>query len=109
MDLEIGIPAWKDMSTALIKARQLRTGGFTGKVHVSVNEHESPSVEMLAKFSSLNVRLTTHVKNIGLYGNFRYLLNESSARHFCWLALDDEPCWNIIEGLRNNSSYDLIY
>lgn len=111
-DLEIGIPALRDHILALQKVRTLRLGGYSGKIHVSINAApETITSKIENEFANLGARLTLQVRDIGLYGNFRFLLENSKSELFTWLALDDDPCWNLLQALPgiDSQSFDLLY
>lgn len=88
---EIGIPVRSNLDWALeTTKRALSVKGVTS-VHVSVND---PSQEQTFrdKFTKLPaVRLSIQDRDLGLYGNLRFLANSSRARYFSWLCLDDIP------------------
>jgi hypothetical protein len=108
-NLEIGIPAYRNLNVALKKAAELRGGGFTGRIHISVNDpsSEDASLSLASQDPLLDISLQSG--NLGLYGNFRYLVNTSKAGYFMWLALDDEPDWGVIGAIYSEKTHSTLY
>ncbi len=94
--LEIGIPAYQSLKSALNKAAELREGGFRGRIHISVNNPDPESFALYEAVGTNVASITLQPRGLGLYGNFRFLANSSEAQYFMWLALDDEPDWGVI-------------
>lgn len=89
-DIEVGIPVLTEIKLALEKARQLRSSGFDGQIHISVNkglqqEHGLVQEELKP------LRISIHEFDMGLYENFRFLMNAANSEFFAWVAVDDLP------------------
>jgi hypothetical protein len=109
-NLEIGIPAYRNLNVALKKAAELRDGGFSGRIHISVNDPSSEDVSLSLEPHESLLYISLQNGNLGLYGNFRYLASTSKARYFMWLALDDEPDWGVIGAIESEKTDStLIY
>lgn len=107
MQLEVGIPILRDSKKGLNKAIELRALGFSGPIHVSVNE--SDFVSGGVDGDSL-IRVTHQVSNLGLYGNFKFLIDSCESEWFAWLAIDDSIPIELFNYVRtnNNIEADLI-
>lgn len=88
MNIEIGIPVLSDSKGGHRKVSELRRAGFQGKIHLSINKSDFAEANSSARDPLL--RVTQHAENLGLYGNFKYLIESSTCELFLWLAMDDE-------------------
>ncbi len=90
--LTVAIPSLRNVDAALDKAEWIRSQGFAGELLVSINDAPEANNRMVldrAKRLSASIFFQEH--NIGLYGNFRFLMGKASSPHFMWVALDDQP------------------
>jgi hypothetical protein len=108
-NLEIGIPAYRNLNVALKKAAELRWGGFAGKIHISVNDPSSDDISLSLAVNEPLLEVSLQNGNLGLYGNFRYLVDASKADYFMWLALDDEPDWGAIAAVGSSKTDSTLY
>ncbi len=98
--LEIGIPCYRNLQTALQKSAELREGGFRGRIHISVNNPSEEDIALSLEANDPNMDVTLQNGDLGLYGNFRYLANKAAASHFMWLALDHSPDWAVVGAIK---------
>jgi hypothetical protein len=89
--LTIGIPS-KGLSESLVRVLHIAlSNNEVEKVLVGINPGVD-STEIPEYLSSdPRVAITFHSKDLGLYGNFRYLANNATTRYFMWLCTDDSP------------------
>ena len=88
--IEIGIPVLERLDLALLKAQQLRERGFNEHIHISVNLGRGQQVAPIpANLGSLQISL--HESDMGLYGNFKFLMESANSDLFAWVAIDDLP------------------
>lgn len=102
--LTVGIPALCDVDAALKKAEELRGSGFTGPIEISVNQSPPAESRFARKARELGTDMVLHASNLGLYGNFRWLLQRCSTEQFMWLAIDDEIPTNLLDYIREVGS-----
>ncbi len=91
MRIEIGIPLLSglDLAKELIKeAIKLRSPSV---IHLSVNEpgREAAAYKSLESMDP-RVRVTCQARNLGLYGNFRFLAENAECEQFHWHCFDDQ-------------------
>lgn len=99
LTVEAGIPVLGEVEVGIAQARNLREGGFGGKIHVSVNHSSGISKQVRMAADALGIRVSEHKVNLGLYGNFRFLVDSARADKFFWLAVDDSPPWDLLNFL----------
>lgn len=97
--LTIAIPVLSDVDSAIRKVRAVRGAGFGGRIIVSINSWgvEKDSKDIQLQFKLLDCEIHLHKNNKGLYGNFKFLLDQVETSHFMWTALDDVPPAKILE------------
>jgi hypothetical protein len=97
--IEIGIPIYKGLPFVESAIDQAIGLPNVGRIHVSVNEAgaEAESIRRLADRDS-RIFITIQATNLGLYGNFRFLVRNAEYPLFSWLAYDD---------LHSKESYEL--
>ena len=108
-NLEIGIPAYKNLSAAFKKAEELRGGGFSGTIHISVNDPNSEDYSLAESSTDPLLLVSLQEGNLGLYGNFRFLAKASRSKFFMWLALDDEPDWAAIGAIEAGQTGSILF
>lgn len=106
--IEVGIPSFMDFEAPLKLALGLRKAGFEGKIHISVNGSDLIPDPYLAQAFECAARLTIQKSNLGLYGNFKFLVDSATAEWFTWLAVDDEPNLVALQSPMNDG-FDLLY
>lgn len=89
-ELEVGIPLLTGVELARQVVLDVLEWPNIGKVHLSVNQPgiESEKYHELATIDS-RISVTCQPKNLGLYGNFRFLVENSKLDYFAWHAYDD--------------------
>lgn len=101
--LSIGIPVLRDAVAALNRAQCLREYGFDGPVTISVNDCARLQDSWIIRGEELGLKIVSHPTNLGLYGNFRWLLAQCETDLFLWQAVDDEIPRNFLNFLKTNS------
>ena len=102
------MPAYREIARAYDKAKQIRELGFRGELLVSINESVIPLDDhWLSKFEALRCEVFSHEHNIGLYGNFRFLVDRVKTSHFAWVALDDVPPVSLLLSWEPRQDVDL--
>lgn len=99
-DLTVAIPLRTASPDSLLSQLERALRLNPNEVLISIND---PSCVDLSSYLpkevlvSLDVKVvvTVQPKNLGLYGNFRWLLYKASSRYFMWLAEDDEPTLDV--------------
>jgi hypothetical protein len=92
-NVSLAIPALRNIEAAYTKALELRQIGFLGPILVSINAFgtDQGHTEIDERFRKLRCDLFIHKSDLGLYGNFKFLLDNIQTTHFMWVALDDFP------------------
>ncbi len=97
MTISIGIPSKGiNKSTLRVIGQALNISGVS-EVLVSVNPGEMIEVLSNEIVMDPKVKVTFHEKDLGLYGNFRYLAKSASSEKFMWLCTDDSPSFELLE------------
>jgi hypothetical protein len=104
MTLTIGIPS-RGVSTSLVRVLQHALSlPKVGEILVGINPGDGDT-SLLNQFLDLKrIVFFEHQENIGLYGNFRFLLNKASHSHFQWFCVDDEASSTLITQLEKYDS-----
>lgn len=104
-DVSAGLPTLREFEPALVQAEKLRKNGFLGEIHISVNATGFISPKDRLRAREIGVRVSEQAEDLGLYGNFRFLVHQASKTHFFWLANDDEPPWSILWFLESEPNF----
>lgn len=107
--LEIGIPAYKNLRAAFKKVEMLRGGGFSGAIHISVNDPDNEALSLAKSSTDPLLQVSLQEGDLGLYGNFRFLAMASKSNFFMWLALDDEPDWAAIGAIESGQTGSILF
>lgn len=102
---EVGLPVRNNYLEAVATVkRALQIVGVTS-VHVSVNEPGNLGEKFLALPDiDPRVRVTLQDRDLGLYGNLRFLANAARSYYFSWLCYDDAPPTDLLtSAIRSDS------
>jgi hypothetical protein len=108
MTLTIGIPS-RGVDISLFRVIEHALSLDVDEVLVGINPKEEQDID-LSRYSDPRLKIFLHPHDLGLYGNFRFLAQESSSIYFCWLCTDDALSPDIPGKLRglNDRSLNLI-
>jgi hypothetical protein len=102
MSYSVAIPS-RGVNASLIrvlKEAQLLVG--VDEILVGINPDGSGSCSDLEPFLvDSRIKIFHHEKDLGLYGNFRFLLMQSTSEYFSWLCTDDRASESTLELLSN--------
>ena len=104
--LTIGIPS-KGINESLVRVLRIAVSiSEVERIHVGINPgHVSAEIPPnLLKDPRVTINL--HSEDLGLYGNFRYLVTGATTRYFMWLCTDDSPTSEIGNLLKFAASKD---
>jgi hypothetical protein len=106
--LSLCVPVLRDIDSAYLKAQLLRQMDFKGPLLVSINDSARDlNDDETSLFKNLGCTVYTHRQNLGLYGNFKFLADNTNTSHFAWVALDDIPSRDILKDWLPNLSATL--
>jgi hypothetical protein len=93
MSLTLGIPS-RGVDSSLFRAINHAVSLEVDEILVGINPIElnspsSPRGGELSDFGDPRIKFFFHSKDLGLYGNFRFLAFQASSSHFAWLCTDD--------------------
>ena len=98
--LEIAIPFRGDVKCIIPLVKRALSYDFVGSIHVAINP-QSTNIQYLDSFlDNKKVRISIHNSNIGLYGNFRFLVNHSNCEFFMFWCYDDRVTADLRNYLR---------
>jgi hypothetical protein len=90
MSYSIAIPS-RGVNASLIRVlREAQLLGGVDEILIGINpDRSSPSSHLEPFLVDSRIKVFYHEKDIGLYGNFRFLLMQSTSEFFSWLCTDD--------------------
>lgn len=97
MTISIGIPSKGINKSTLRVIDQALTISGVSEVLVSINPGEMNEVLSSEIVLDPKVKVTIHKRDLGLYGNFRFLAKSASSKKFMWLCTDDSPSFDLLE------------
>jgi|688.fasta_scaffold44931_7 hypothetical protein len=91
MRVEIGIPLLSGVALAEEVLHEIIKFKSPSVIHISINEPGGQESEYLA-LESLDprVKVSCQPRNLGLYGNFRFLVENATGDYFHWHCFDDQ-------------------
>ena len=91
MPVEVGIPLLAGVALAEEVLHQVIKFKNLSVIHVSINEPGGQEAEYMA-LESLDprVKVSCQPRNLGLYGNFRFLVENATGDYFHWHCFDDQ-------------------
>lgn len=91
MRLEIGIPLLSGVDLAEEVLKQVIKFESPSVIHISINDPRGEESAYMA-LGSLDprVKVTCQPRNLGLYGNFRFLIENATGDSFHWHCFDDQ-------------------
>lgn len=87
MTLTIGIPS-RGINPSLYRVIEHALSLEVDEIVVGINPTGREKVNLL-KYSDPRLKIHFHSRDLGLYGNFRFLAQESHSTYFSWLCTDD--------------------
>jgi hypothetical protein len=95
--LEVGIPLLSGLSLARSAVDDVLNWPDVSIIHISVNDagHDAQAYKDLESLDN-RIIVTCQETNLGLYGNFRYLVEHSKSTFFIWHAFDDHISRNTL-------------
>ena len=91
MAITVGIPSkGVNQSTLRVVDLALSLSGVS-EILVTINPGIDSATFPAEVISNQRVIVTFHQSDLGLYGNFRYLVQASTSEKFMWLCTDDSP------------------
>lgn len=106
MSLTIGIPS-KGINASLIgainHALTLHPSEIIVAINPGKNETDLPSLFR----DNPSIHFFFHQRDLGLYGNFRFLIRQAKSRFFCFNCVDDRVCPQAMEVVSENDC-DLV-
>jgi|LauGreDrversion4_1035100.scaffolds.fasta_scaffold12367_1 hypothetical protein len=104
--LTIGIPS-KGINESLVRVLRIAlSNSAVEKILVGINPGSVSTEIPLNLMNDPRVAITFHSEDLGLYGNFRYLVTSTTTRYFMWLCTDDSPTSEIGKLLNLAASED---
>ena len=89
--LTIGIPS-KGINASLIRVSQLALSfAAVERVLIGINPGQDNQTIPDSIISDPRVLIVSHSTDLGLYGNFRFLVENATSKYFMWLCTDDSP------------------
>lgn len=88
MNLTIAIPT-RGVSTSLIRVIEHAISLKADEIIVGINPDNKSDIE-LPEYEDPRIKIFEHQNNLGLYGNFRFLVENASGIYFAWLCTDDQ-------------------
>lgn len=97
MRVEIGIPLLSGLTLAEEVLKQVIELKSPSVIHLSVNDPGQDGAKYIAMESlDPRVKVTCQPKNLGLYGNFRFLVQNAEGDYFHWHCFDDQISENVL-------------
>ena len=97
MTITVGIPS-KGVTQSTLRVIELALSlKEVSEILISVNPGEDSALLPSEIFSNPKIKVTYHDFDVGLYGNFRYLVQSATSEKFMWLCTDDAPSFNLLE------------
>jgi len=92
--VSVGIPTYNRPHGALRTLRAI-TGQSYGNLEIIVSDNASPDRRTEHALEELvsqdrRVRFFRQTRNLGMFGNFQFVLEQATGRYFMWAADDDE-------------------
>jgi hypothetical protein len=97
MTITVGIPS-KGVNQSTLRVIELALS-LEGVSEILVSVNPGIDSELLPSeiFSNSKIKVTLHDFDLGLYGNFRYLVQSATSDKFMWLCTDDAPSSNLLQ------------
>jgi glycosyltransferase involved in cell wall biosynthesis len=87
MTLTVGIPS-RGINPSLYRVIDHALSLDADEIIVAINPG-GEKIDDLSKYSDPRLRIFFHEDDLGLYGNFRFLVKRASSEYFSWLCTDD--------------------
>jgi hypothetical protein len=87
MTLTVGIPS-RGVNPSLFRVIEHALSLDADEIIVAINPG-GEAIDDLSKYSDPRLRITFHEEDLGLYGNFRFLVEQANSEFFSWLCTDD--------------------
>jgi hypothetical protein len=85
--LTVGIPS-RGINSSLHRVIEHALSLEADEILVAINPGGN-EIDDLSKYSDPRLRITFHKEDLGLYGNFRFLVKQANSEFFSWLCTDD--------------------
>jgi hypothetical protein len=111
MGLSVGIPS-RGITPSLIRVlKYISEIDFDGEILVGINPDGvvRPKLD-IHSIRDPRIKIYFHKSDLGLYGNFRFLLKQASFESFVWQCTDDQLTAELsrVSTLRQEFDYDLL-
>lgn len=87
MTLTVGIPS-RGVNPSLYRVIEHALSLDADEIIVAINPG-SEGIDDLSEYSDPRLRIIFHKEDLGLYGNFRFLVKQANSEYFTWLCTDD--------------------
>lgn len=104
MTLTIGIPS-RGINHSLHRVIQHAISLDVDEILVGINPG-GEEVGGLSRYEDPRLKITFHENNLGLYGNFRFLVRQANSVFFSWLCTDDLTSTDVPNLLRDYHESD---
>lgn len=90
--IDVGIPILRGIREARETVHRAINLPAVNNIFVSINDDYRNKFEYL-ELESLDprVKIFTQESNLGLWGNFQFLVHNSKSEYFAWICVDDQP------------------